>query len=78
MEAQFIGGPLCGGIDPEPMPHTQGMVLVHGNMHDHYYRISLQRKKRHGKEDKFRIRYIYLGTESQLPSEGSESGEATF
>ncbi len=78
-KAHFIGGPLDGEVDDDPMPPEEcdGLV-VRGNMSDHLYRVVRQFAKRPGKVLRTRIRYIYTGVideeEDQFTGQGGQDG----
>ena len=59
--AIFIGGPMCGFIDDQPVnPKHTHLLVVRGMMTDHIYRVVKQKHKRKNK-----IRLVYWGTEDR-------------
>lgn len=68
--AIFIGGPMCGFVDDQPVnPKNTHLLVVRGMMTDHIYRVV---KQKHKRKNKMRLRYVYWGTDDM---EGEEYDE---
>ena len=68
--AIFIGGPMCGFVDDQPVnPKNTQLLVVRGMMTDHIYRVV---KQKHKRKNKMRLRYVYWGTDDM---EGEEYDE---
>jgi len=63
MHGVFIGGPLDGEIDEDPLPLSVCEVLMVGGISvNHIYRVKKQIIRRDGKIVKKRLVYRYNGT----------------
>ena len=68
--AIFIGGPMCGFIDDQPVnPKDTHLLIVRGMMTDHIYRVVKQKNRR---KNRTRLRYVYWGTENMEEEEYDE------